>query len=117
MMIQQKPTDKEISERWGCDGYNHLSNFSVKIFKGYQLFETKPDRLGDYRHVHFLDPSVKEKIDKDKHYKCWYGYKDAADPMNSSEYFFFAYVEEIPDYIEEAIKGRDIIQEYLNEKC
>lgn len=114
-MLQKKPTDEEIQEKspWG---YHKLSDFSTKIFKGHQLFETKPDFLGDYKHVNFFDKSVKDKIKEDKYYKCWYSYRDASDPADSSEYFYFAYVEEVPTEIVEAIKAQDVIHKYVTEK-
>lgn len=111
-VVQRKPTDDEINEK--C-GYLHskLSQYSVRIFKGSQLFASEPNYLGDYTHVAFLDPSVQKRIDKEKYYKCWYSYTDASDPADSSEYYFFVYVEQVPDYIEDAIKAGNKIGKYV----
>lgn len=113
--IQRKPTDEEIREKRGWE-HSRLSDYSVKIFKGRDLFETEPNYLGDYKHVSFFDKSVKDKIDKDKYYKCWYTYSDASDPADSSEYFYFVYVEEVPQDIVDAILAQSKIEKYLREK-
>lgn len=111
-MIQKRPTDEEVRD------YYHikLSDYIVEIFKGHQLRETKPNFLGDYKHVRFFDKTVANKIDDNKYYKCWYSYRDASDPADSSEYFYFAYVEEVPAEIVEAIKAQDMIHKYVTEK-
>ena len=113
--IQKKPTDEEIKER-GPWGYTKLSDFSVRLFKGHQLFETEPNYLGDYRHVHYFDPRVKGKIDRNKWYKCWFSYSDAHDPADSSEYFYFAYIEEVPEDIVNIIDSKKKLDLYLCEK-
>lgn len=113
--IQRKPTDEEIRNK-GPWGYSKLSDFSVDLFKGSQLFESEPDFLGDYRHVGYFDPSVKNRIQNDKLYKCWYSYSDAHDPADRSEYFYFAYIEEVPKDILEALKAKRKVELYLCEK-
>ena len=113
--IQIKPTDEEIKAK-GPWGHSKLSDFRVDIFKGSQLFETEPNFLGDYKHVRYFDPSVKDKIQNDKLYKCWYSYSDAHDPADSSEYFYFAYIEEVPEDILEALKAKRKVELYLCEK-
>lgn len=113
-MLQRRPTDEEIQS---CYAYKcKLSQLPVKIFKGHQLYETKPNFLGDYRHVSFFDETVKDKIDRNKYYKCWYTYRDAHDPQDSSEWYSFAYVEEVPQEIVDAIEAQDKIKEYLSDK-
>lgn len=113
--IQRKPTDDEIREKRGWE-HSRLSDYSVRIFKGNQLFETEPNFLGDYKHVNYYDKSVKDKIDKDKYYKCWYTYSDASDPADSSEYYYFVYIEEVPDEIVDAINAQEKVSKYVREK-
>lgn len=115
-MIQKKPTKEKIDKYQADSGYSRLSDYPTRIFKGHELFETKPNFCGDYKHVRFLDPNVKDKIDSSKYYKCWYSYSDASDPADSNEYFFFVYVEEVPDDIVDAINAQEKIKRYLNEK-
>jgi hypothetical protein len=93
-MIQQRPKD-EI-----------LRNYSVDIFKGYELHTSKPDFLGDCKHVRFFDESVESKIKDNKYYKCWFHYSDRADPADSSEFYYFVYVEEVPDEIVNIIESK-----------
>ena len=103
-MVQQRP-DNEF-----------LSNFSIDIFKGYELHTTEPDFLGDRKHVKFFDKTVESKIKEYKYYKCWYKYSEPSDPSDSNKFYYFAYVEEVPDEIVKIIKNQKIITEYLNEK-
>lgn len=110
--MQQRPKDEEVRNYY----HNKLSDYSVKIFKGYELHATEPNYLGDYKHVRFFDKTVESKIEDDKYYKCWYDYKDASDPADSSEYFYFAYVEEVPDEIVKIIESERVLYKYMEEK-
>lgn len=40
---------------------------------------------------------VKEKIEDDKTYKVWFEYRDAADPYDSTTWYYVKYIEEVPD--------------------
>jgi len=111
-MIQQRPKDEEVRDYY----HSKLSDYSVKIFKGYDLHATEPNFLGDYRHVRFFDKTVESKIEDDKYYKCWYHYSDASDPADSSTYYYFAYVEEVPDEIVKIIESEKVFDKYMREK-
>lgn len=111
-MLQKRPADEEVKDYY----HSKLSDYNVEIFKGRQLRETKPNFLGDYKHVRFFDKTVANKIDDNTYYKCWYSYSDAHDPADSSEYYYFVYVEEVPEHIVKLIEGQKEIQKYVNEK-
>lgn len=111
-MIQKRPSDEEVRDYY----HSKLSDYSVQIFKGYELRETKPNFIGDYKHVRFFDKTVESKIDDNKYYKCWYNYSDASDPADSSTYYYFAYVEEVPDEIVKIIESQNVFHKYISEK-
>jgi hypothetical protein len=111
-MIQQRPKDEEVKSFY----YRKLSDYSVKIFQGYELHATEPDILGDYKHVKFFDKTVESKIEDNKYYKCWYDYSEARDPADRNVFYYFAYVEEVPDEIVKIIESQKIFAKYMKEK-
>lgn len=111
-MIQQRPKDEEVS----FNNHHKLSDYSVKIFKGYELHEEKPDFIRDYKHVKFFDKTVESKIEDNKYYKCWYDYSEPSDPADRDRFYYFVYVEEVPDEIVKIIESQKIFAKYMNEK-
>jgi hypothetical protein len=107
-MIQQRPKDEEVS----FNNHSKLSDYSVDIFKGRDLHTT--DFF--HKHVKFFDKTVESKIVDDKYYKCWYIYSEASDPADSSKYYYFVYVEEVPDEIVKIIESQKIFAKYMKEK-
>lgn len=93
-MLQKKPTDQEVA-KWGFRG---LFDYSTKVFKGKEL-EDREYSSGK-KTVSFYDKSVKSKIKPDKLYKCWYDYSDASDPCDTSEFWYIAYIEEVPELVQ-----------------
>jgi hypothetical protein len=107
-MIQQRPKDEEVC----FNNRSKLSDYSVDIFKGRDLHST------DFFHkyVKFFDKTVESKIVDNKYYKCWYIYSEASDPADSSNYYYFVYVEEVPDEIVKIIESQEIFAKYMKEK-
>lgn len=111
-MIQERPKDEEVRSFY----YRKLSDYSVDIFKGHELHENKPDFIRDYKHVKFFDKTVESKIEDDKYYKCWYNYSEPSDPADRNTFYYFVYVEEVPDEIVKIIESQKIFAKYMKEK-
>jgi hypothetical protein len=94
-------------------GYKYSTFDDLKL-DGIITFPSKND-FSIFANYHF-DKTVESKIVDDKYYKCWYIYSEASDPADSSKYYYFVYVEEVPDEIVKIIESQKIFAKYMKEK-
>lgn len=107
--LQKRPTEEEFGRA------GRLDEYSTGIFIGRRIIEV-PEKYGDYTHIKYLDPSVKDKIDPSKKYKCWYHHRQPADPADCSDYYFIAYIEEVPEHYLWIEREYEKYQKYIKEK-
>lgn len=95
-----------------------LNGKAKKLFYGKELEDYVTNSIyDDWCRFVFVERGVKEKVEKDKMYKVWFEYYDAADPQDSSCKYVIHYIEEVP---EDIVKSYDswkaneqIVKDYL----
>lgn len=86
--LQNTPLMEKPSE-------HELKHLRIDIDKGENI-KTYTPQYGDPTYWRYPN-GVEEKIDDDKTYKVWFNYRDAADPADSTTWYYVKYIEEVPD--------------------
>jgi len=91
-----------------------MQDYACDLFWGRRIIPEKRNAwTGDGTTIKFWDESVIKKIQPDKRYKCWYKHSFPSDPADSSDAYFFAYIEEVPENICECERLADSYVEIL----
>lgn len=112
MKLQKKPTDEQVKDYY----HRRLSDYETGLFYGHEIIEKKPKYGGDYRHIHFFDKTVVDKIKPNVRYKCWFDYSTPSDPSDCSSYYYIVYIEEVPKKWCMCEAVYKLFQKYVNEK-